>query len=75
MTDVERGAEAFLIKQNKALRSAGCNLAIAAIRVIESYDGLHRLSLAVSKWAETLANEGGRSQQPKELESEDDRSQ
>ena len=41
-------------------RDAGCELAQAALHVIQNYDGLHRLSLAVAKWAKTVANEGGR---------------
>lgn len=41
-------------------RSAGNKLAIAAIKVINEYDGLHRLALAVSEWTKTVANEGGR---------------
>jgi len=56
--------QAHLITQldidNKAMRVAGNNLAIAALRVINNYDGLHRLSLAVSEWATVIANEGGR---------------
>lgn len=42
------------------LREAGMNLALAAIHVVKEYDGLHRLSLAVSKWMTAVANEGGR---------------
>lgn len=56
----EVNVEEFLARENRQLRSAGCNLAIAAIRVIESSDGLHRLSLAVSEWCNAVANEGGR---------------
>lgn len=50
----------MLTKDNKAMREAGCELAEAAMRVIRTYDGVHRLGLAVAKWNTTLANEGGR---------------
>lgn len=41
-------------------REAGCKLAEAAMRVIRTYDGVHRLSEAVAEWNRTIANEGGR---------------
>jgi len=50
----------MLIKNNKELRDSGCKLAEAATRVIRTYDGVHRLSLAVAEWYKTLANENGR---------------
>lgn len=50
----------FLIDENRKLREAGCKLAEASMHVIREYDGIHRLSLAVSEWAKTIANEGGR---------------
>jgi len=50
-----------LIKDINDLRTSGCELAVAAIYVIKEYDGLHRLALAVSKWMQTVGNEGGRS--------------
>jgi len=53
--------EKMLIEDNKIMRKAGCELAEAAIYSIREYDGLHRLSLAVSKWAEVIAGEGHRS--------------
>jgi hypothetical protein len=51
---------AMLNEDNSALREAGCSLAIAAMRVVRDADGLHRLSLAVAKWANTIASEGRR---------------
>src|SRR5690606_9512549 len=50
----------MLIEDNRAMREAGCELAEAAIRVVQEYDGCHRLMMAVSKWATAIANEGGR---------------
>ena len=50
----------ILNKDNKEMRKAGCELAVSAIRVAENYDGTHRLMLAVKKWCEVIANEGGR---------------
>lgn len=50
----------MLINDNRAMREAGCELAEAAMRVIREHDGCHRLMLAASKWATTIANEGGR---------------
>lgn len=52
--------ESMLIADNKRLREAGCELAEAAMRVAKTYDGVHRLMLASSKWALAIANEGGR---------------
>ena len=52
----------FLAEENSQLRRAGNDLAIAALHVIRDYDGIHRLSLAVSEWAKAIANEGGRGQ-------------
>ena len=49
-----------LTKDAAAYREVGCELAQAAMYVIQNHDGLHRLSLAVARWAETVANEGGR---------------
>ena len=51
------------------MREAGCDLAIAAIRVAKDYDGIHRLMLAVSRWCEIISNEGGRKY--KEVRKED----
>lgn len=56
----EVSSEEFLINENSKLRDAGCNLAEAASRVVHNYDGIHRLSLAISDWYKTLADEGGR---------------
>ncbi len=49
-----------LIEDNGKMRHAGCELAEAALKVIKDYDGVHRLSLAVSKWCEVIGNESGR---------------
>jgi hypothetical protein len=58
--DVERGCLEMMARDHKRMRDAGCALAEAALRVIREYDGLHRLSLAVAKWAEAVAAEGDR---------------
>jgi hypothetical protein len=50
----------FLLRDNQALRKAGCNLAEAGMHVVDEFDGVHRLSLAISEWAKVIANEGGR---------------
>ena len=47
-------------EHNNAMRMAGCDLATAALRVVRDYDGVHRLALAVSAWAQVLADQGGR---------------
>lgn len=52
--------EEFLIRDNAAMRRAGCELAEAALNVIREYDGTHRLALAAAAWMQTIANEGGR---------------
>jgi DNA-binding transcriptional regulator YbjK len=53
----------FLVKENARYRQAGLQLARAAMYVIEHYDGLHRLSKAVSDWMLTIYNEGGRGEE------------
>jgi len=50
----------FLVKENQMLREEGMRLAEASMRVIRTYDGLHRLSKAVSRWCDAIAGEGGR---------------
>jgi len=50
----------MLQEDNLNMRDAGCELVTAAIFVAKEYDGIHRLMLAVSKWCEVIANEGGR---------------
>ncbi len=52
--------EEFLIRDNAAMRRAGCELAEAALNVIREYDGTHRLTLAAAAWMQTIADEGGR---------------
>tara|TARA_Y100001951_G_scaffold105377_1_gene122749 strand:+ start:6862 stop:7632 length:771 start_codon:yes stop_codon:yes gene_type:complete len=54
------GADEMLATDNRRLRTAGCNLAEAASRVIDTYDGVHRLSIAVAGWYSAVANEGCR---------------
>lgn len=49
-----------LAKENKELRRAGGFLAERAMYTVTEFDGLHRLALAVSNWAKTVANEGNR---------------
>lgn len=49
-----------LEQDNKRMRQAGSDLAIAAMRVIRDYDGTHRLALAVAAWNTVIANEGHR---------------
>lgn len=61
MTDGEKIER--LVKENKSLRDAGCELAEAALRVAREYDGVHRLMLKVANWANAIANEGGRNEQ------------
>jgi len=52
--------EEWIFEENRELRKAGCKLAEAALHVAREYDGVHRLMLAVSDWAQAVANEGGR---------------
>lgn len=59
----QESMEEMLIEDNKRMREAGCELAAAALYTIGEYDGLHRLSLAVSKWAKSVADESGRPHQ------------
>ncbi len=56
----EDSKEVYLIKQNHDLREAGLELCEVCNRVIKDYDGIHRLSLAVSKFYFVIANEGNR---------------
>lgn len=58
---MEREMSQMLLTDNKKMREAGCELAEASMRVIREYDGIHRLSLAVSKWTKVIADEGYRS--------------
>jgi hypothetical protein len=55
-----KSSECMLIEDNKRMRKAGCKLAEAAMRVCREYDGIHRLSLAISEWSKAIADEGGR---------------
>ncbi len=56
-----------LSKENARLRKAGGFLAQRAMYTVTEYDGLHRLSLAIAKWATVVANEGERSKKRKKL--------
>lgn len=49
-----------LLDENRRLKEAGGLLAIAALRVIHEYDGLHRLGLAAAGWSIVVSGEGGR---------------
>lgn len=61
MTDeITQGIVDMLTKDNNDLYDAGNQLALAALRVANEYDGIHRLQLAVSEWATACANQGGR---------------
>jgi len=50
----------ILNEDNKNILEAGHGLAKAVARVVEEYDGVHRLSLALSKWYLVIANRGDR---------------
>lgn len=58
--DIQSGHIEMLSRDNQRMREAGCNLAEAATRVVRDYDGLHRLSIAISQWFTAIANEGDR---------------
>jgi hypothetical protein len=57
---IETGLVEMMARDNAKMREAGCNLAEAAGRVIREYDGLHRLSIAISAWYSAIAGEGDR---------------
>lgn len=50
----------MLTRDARRYRDAGNNLAKAALHVIDNFDGVHRLALAVSQWAIAVASEGDR---------------
>ena len=50
----------MISRDNKSLKKAGMNLAEAASYVIKEYDGIHRLSLAISEWYSSIGNQGDR---------------
>ena len=61
----------MLSRDISILKEGGYNLARAATNVVENYDGLHRLSLAIAEWHRSVADQGGRGtppQQPSEGE-------
>lgn len=39
-----------IVEENTKLRQTGDELALAAAHVVAHYDGIHRLSAALSKW-------------------------
>ena len=47
-----------------AMSDAGGKLAVAAARVLNTYDGVHRLADALSGWMRVVADEGGRGTSP-----------
>ena len=49
-----------LSKENAELKKAGGFLAQRAMYTVTEFDGLHRLSLAIAKWATVIENENGR---------------
>ena len=59
--EVEQNFIELLNTENSKLKIAGCEMAEAAIRIIKDYDGVHRLSLAVSNWFKVMADENNRS--------------
>jgi len=62
MKDVDNQISRMLTEDNKKLKNAGFKLANAASRVVQDYDGVHRLSLALSEWYLAIANQGGRNE-------------
>jgi hypothetical protein len=60
LPSIEAGLVDMMTRDNAKMREAGCNLAEAAGRVIRDYDGLHRLSIAISAWYSAIAGEGDR---------------
>lgn len=56
----------YINHEYHCLRVAGMDLAIAAMRVIRDYDGIHRLSLAVAEWNKAVAGEGRRTSSEKQ---------
>lgn len=63
---VETNLIEMLRTDNSKMRTAGCNMAIAGMRVVSEYDGCHRLANAISKWEKVIAEEGGRNVEPSE---------
>jgi len=57
---LQRDLAEMLNKDNQKMRKAGNRLAIAATRVIDTYDGIHRLSLELREWFTVIAEEGNR---------------
>lgn len=51
---------ARIVDDNRKMRDAGCDLAEAAMRVVRTYDGVHRLANKIAEWASVIADEGGR---------------
>ena len=61
---VDHSLEKMLSDDNARMRKAGSNLAMASMRVVRDYDGIHRLSLAIADWSRAVADEGNRALTP-----------
>jgi hypothetical protein len=57
--------ERELIEEITKLRQAGNEMAFASMRIINDYDGVHRLALAISNWLKVIADEDGRGEKSK----------
>ena len=53
-------------KEMADLTYAGNDLAEAAVHVVCHYDGIHRLSKAISRWFLAVANQNGRGKERSE---------
>lgn len=60
-TPIDSELVGMLQEDNASILDAGFNMAKAASRVVRKYDGLHRLSLAISEWYKAVADQGNRS--------------
>ena len=60
VSTIEAQRLTMVLDDNTRMRTAGCKLAEAALRVAREYDGVHRLLLAVSEWSTAVADEGDR---------------
>lgn len=60
LISVQSAQLAFAHNDNAMLREAGFELAEAATRVVREYDGVHRLSIALSGWFKAVGSQGDR---------------
>ncbi len=60
VTDIDAQVRTMIERDNARMRDAGNKLAVAAVKVVNDFDGCHRLMLAVAEWALAVANEGDR---------------